>query len=187
MCSGPGLWRGIGTVGNTLYAVDASTRTVYRVDPTTGAKAAITLTYQLVPAWSELVSDITYWYLRDRLGWPGDIVNIPAWAAARNYDRSRVTVALPDGYEDFADPGTSPPTATYRRGTANGIIKSGDEPSAVRRELGFAAGGGFYELGGVYYFMSAPPGIDRPKEFTITLDDVPNSGTCEPPRQFRTR
>ena len=114
---------------------------------------------QNTPVWTESAAAVRYWWLRSRREIPVDDIEDASVKTAHTVANHRLVlpVALGSG-------GYSPEDRRY---TVNGVIRAGDAPDAVEREMDFAWQGQVVESRGRFVFK---PG-EAPGTPTVTIDD----------------
>ena len=126
-------------------------------------------------AWTDNAAAIRYWWHRQRLDIPASAIDVPAFLRAYEHCNTKITPTVPDifpGYTDDNKPewATNDNLLSFRRYSINGVLASGEKPSAIESEFDDAWQGHVIEDGGKLYYY--PGGVNTTEVDTIEGVDL---------------
>ena len=129
--------------------------------------------------WTDNAAAVRYWWHTNRLEVPTTAIDTPTFIRAYTHCNTTITPTVPDifpGYPDDAKPewATNDNLLSFRRYSINGVLASGEKPSAIEAEFDDAFQGVVVEDGGSLFYY--PGGVNTTEADTIDgfdLQDFP--------------
>ena len=119
------------------------------------------------PVWSRNAADVRYWFLKERMNVPDEVIDIPSYTAARAVCESTVTTPLPTGPQYSSYEGSD------LRYAVDGVIFSDEENQGLIEELDKCWAGNMVEHSGIFHFR---PGANRVPVDHFGAEDIIESG-----------